>query len=370
MTRKLTLFPTRPLTGYSREKLILALAPGDVVMVTRIDRLARSTFNLFGIVKRIVESTISRLIASAIGMRPPSRTGWRVRPLLMIILLLLHYSASADAALDCPAPPQQFARDIGVQGTASAEGLLKRLFEGSLQANVSFVAQDLISKYPHADRTIIAFGILSMYCQIIRDSNVSDDKKMAMVGEASLILLRWEQSAEDPSARLQGEVKELAHFPNGPESQPSTLLQAMYSNKLPHRLFDLLSTYTEAQIRGVPHEGDKLFQYKTEYYAFQSKVENWENTLLRRVAEIVAVHDRYAWTIYVKYVIMRFSGQDKEQIMKREGDGFLNMGITWDDLEKALNTLSQDQTVVETTREVFQIQGKLAREAKAIAGSV
>jgi DNA invertase Pin-like site-specific DNA recombinase len=31
-----------------------ALAPGDVVTVTRIDRLARSSFDLFGIVKRIV----------------------------------------------------------------------------------------------------------------------------------------------------------------------------------------------------------------------------------------------------------------------------------------------------------------------------
>ena len=32
------------------------LAPGDVVIVTRIDRLARSTFDLFGIVKRIVDT--------------------------------------------------------------------------------------------------------------------------------------------------------------------------------------------------------------------------------------------------------------------------------------------------------------------------
>jgi hypothetical protein len=31
----------------------LALAPGVVVTVTRIDRLARSTFDLFMIVKRI-----------------------------------------------------------------------------------------------------------------------------------------------------------------------------------------------------------------------------------------------------------------------------------------------------------------------------
>jgi DNA invertase Pin-like site-specific DNA recombinase len=35
-------------------KLLDALAPGDIVTMTRIDRLARSTFDLFGIVKRIV----------------------------------------------------------------------------------------------------------------------------------------------------------------------------------------------------------------------------------------------------------------------------------------------------------------------------
>jgi DNA invertase Pin-like site-specific DNA recombinase len=32
------------------------LGPGDVVTVTRIDRLARSTFDLFAIVKRIVDT--------------------------------------------------------------------------------------------------------------------------------------------------------------------------------------------------------------------------------------------------------------------------------------------------------------------------
>jgi DNA invertase Pin-like site-specific DNA recombinase len=37
-------------------KLLAALAPGDVVTVTRIDRLARSTFDLFAIVKQIVDA--------------------------------------------------------------------------------------------------------------------------------------------------------------------------------------------------------------------------------------------------------------------------------------------------------------------------
>jgi DNA invertase Pin-like site-specific DNA recombinase len=37
-------------------KVLDHLAPGDVVTVTRIDRLARSTFGLFAIVKQIVDA--------------------------------------------------------------------------------------------------------------------------------------------------------------------------------------------------------------------------------------------------------------------------------------------------------------------------
>src|SRR5712672_1208817 len=37
-------------------RMLSKLAPGDVVTVTRIDRLARSTFDLFGIIKRIVDA--------------------------------------------------------------------------------------------------------------------------------------------------------------------------------------------------------------------------------------------------------------------------------------------------------------------------
>jgi DNA invertase Pin-like site-specific DNA recombinase len=37
-------------------RMLGKVAPGDVVTVTRIDRLARSTFDLFGIIKRIVDA--------------------------------------------------------------------------------------------------------------------------------------------------------------------------------------------------------------------------------------------------------------------------------------------------------------------------
>ena len=37
-------------------KLLKDLTPGDVMAVTRIDRIARSTFDLFAIVKQIVDA--------------------------------------------------------------------------------------------------------------------------------------------------------------------------------------------------------------------------------------------------------------------------------------------------------------------------
>ena len=37
-------------------KMLKAVGPGDVPTVTRIDRLARSTFDLFAIVKQIVDA--------------------------------------------------------------------------------------------------------------------------------------------------------------------------------------------------------------------------------------------------------------------------------------------------------------------------
>ena len=59
-----------------------SLAPGDVVTVTRIDRLARSTLDLFGIVKRIVDAKAQfRSLAE-----PWADTGTRTGPLMLAVL--------------------------------------------------------------------------------------------------------------------------------------------------------------------------------------------------------------------------------------------------------------------------------------------
>jgi DNA invertase Pin-like site-specific DNA recombinase len=63
-------------------RMLERLKPGDVVTVTRIDRLARSTFDLFGIVKRIVDSKAQfRSLAE-----PWADTGTRTGRLMLAVL--------------------------------------------------------------------------------------------------------------------------------------------------------------------------------------------------------------------------------------------------------------------------------------------
>jgi DNA invertase Pin-like site-specific DNA recombinase len=63
-------------------RMLERLKPGDVVTVTRIDRLARSTFDLFGIVKRIVDRKAQfRSLAE-----PWADTGTRTGRLMLAVL--------------------------------------------------------------------------------------------------------------------------------------------------------------------------------------------------------------------------------------------------------------------------------------------
>jgi DNA invertase Pin-like site-specific DNA recombinase len=80
-------------------KMLKALAPGDVVTVTRIDRLARSTFDLFAIVKQIVDAKAQfRSLAE-----PWADTGTSTGRLMIAVLGGL---ADVERDLTAPAPPK------------------------------------------------------------------------------------------------------------------------------------------------------------------------------------------------------------------------------------------------------------------------
>jgi DNA invertase Pin-like site-specific DNA recombinase len=56
-------------------KLLKALTPGDVVTVWRIDQLARSTFDVFAIVKQIVDACGQFRHWRSHGPTPPPAPG-------------------------------------------------------------------------------------------------------------------------------------------------------------------------------------------------------------------------------------------------------------------------------------------------------
>jgi DNA invertase Pin-like site-specific DNA recombinase len=62
-------------------RMLGELTPGDVVTVTRIDRFARSTFDLFGIVKRIVDAK-----AEFRSFEPWADTGTSTGRLMLAVL--------------------------------------------------------------------------------------------------------------------------------------------------------------------------------------------------------------------------------------------------------------------------------------------
>src|SRR3974390_3843408 len=80
-------------------RMLGKLAPGDVVTVTRIDRLARSTLDLFAIVKRIVDAKAQfRSLAE-----PWADTGTRTGRLMLAVLGGL---ADVERDLIRPRPPE------------------------------------------------------------------------------------------------------------------------------------------------------------------------------------------------------------------------------------------------------------------------
>jgi DNA invertase Pin-like site-specific DNA recombinase len=80
-------------------KMLKALAPGTAVTVKKIDRLARSTFDLFGVVKRIVDAKAQfRSLAE-----PWADTGTSTGRLMLAVLRGL---AMWSAILSAPAPPK------------------------------------------------------------------------------------------------------------------------------------------------------------------------------------------------------------------------------------------------------------------------
>ena len=100
----------------------------------------------------------------------------RVRGLAFAVGLAVQ--AGGAWGMDCPAAPQNVAKDLVVDTQGSASGL-GRLVGGELKNRVEVTAKNLFEKYPNADRITVATLMMSVFCQQIdKSSQLSDKEKL------------------------------------------------------------------------------------------------------------------------------------------------------------------------------------------------
>jgi hypothetical protein len=100
---------------------------------------------------------------------------WRI---LLLISLVSVPVAAAHAAMDCPAPPQNVAKELATETEANVSGL-SSLVGGSLKNKTEVTAKNLFEKYPNADRVAVATLMMSMFCrEIDASTTLSDDQKL------------------------------------------------------------------------------------------------------------------------------------------------------------------------------------------------
>jgi hypothetical protein len=141
-------------------------------------------------------------------------------------------------------------------------------------------------------------------------------------------------------------------------------MESILADKLPRRLFDLLMSYEETDIREIPGIGIALHNHLSTYYQFRRDAIQLEQDLMIRIGQSVGVTFPAAWSIYLKYLLMRFGGATREQIIS--WGNFLNFSISWDSTEELFKRFNDDQAITSRVAALFQTHGRLEAMVAAL----
>jgi hypothetical protein len=98
-------------------------------------------------------------------------------PRLLIVLALQLLTSIAAHAYDCPKPTQQLTPEVVTEVRGSATTLFSATSD-RYDIVARTTSRDLFEKYPNADRIAVMNTMLSMFCQVIMASSMSDDAKL------------------------------------------------------------------------------------------------------------------------------------------------------------------------------------------------
>jgi hypothetical protein len=99
-----------------------------------------------------------------------------MRPIFLVLIVIALISSPARA-YECPAPTQQLARDVSVS-IKSDVSVLNGLATTSFESNAETVTRDVFAKYQDAGVVALGHSVISIFCQIIMPSSMTDAEKL------------------------------------------------------------------------------------------------------------------------------------------------------------------------------------------------
>lgn len=164
---------------------------------------------------------------------------------------------------------------------------------------------------------------------------------------------RLNELHDQAATKLLSEVSNLLRYPDtAKDLTKPTVFESYLPNKVPRRLFDLLSAYNDEAILNVPNVGSALRDYKMGYYVFRHNVTALQKALTPRIGELATQRLTTLWPAYFDYAVLRFADYSQAEIMKAFAT---NEVKPWDDYEQVFIQFSQDKSVAKAFSEAFTV---------------
>ena len=209
-----------------------------------------------------------------------SMRGWLLAKIIPLGFATYLLCVGQVFALGCPDSPDQHTADIGFGGTVDFGFLKKGL---KIDLDVGRYVDDVYSKYPNADKLIVIQLLASMFCEIIKDSDLSDEEKLRYFFEFSNQIKQALSISQIKDEHQEIVFEQVSRFidPKKPTAfnldirvnNPSTSQIAI--NKLTLRFFDDKFCGGASAIRPVSatyeiieHDGKKFIKPQEDEHAY------------------------------------------------------------------------------------------------------
>ena len=118
-------------------------------------------------------------------------------------------------SLKCPEAPRQLDKDIIIDAKGRIEGLAA-LTGASIEGKVSAITQDFISKYPNADKLLVAQMLMSVTCETLKVSpSIQDSERLERINNVNTQIMKMFTSEAAPDFRSRAKHADFGKVMDG-----------------------------------------------------------------------------------------------------------------------------------------------------------